>query len=71
MGAVPDVRAGVHGGDADWAGGGVAVSGRGSAAEGLERLAAEGNLANALLQQGKYAQAERLLRDLDAVRMRV
>ena len=43
----------------------------GQAAESLERLAAEGNLADALLHQGKYAHAELLLRDLHAVRMRV
>jgi hypothetical protein len=43
----------------------------GQAAESLERLLAEGNLANTLLNQGKYAQAERVLRDLHAVQMRV
>ena len=43
----------------------------GQSAESRERLDAEGNLADALLHHGKYAQAERLLRDLHAVRMRV
>ncbi len=43
----------------------------GQAAESLERLDADGNLADAFLHQGKYAQAERMLRDLHAARMRV
>ena len=43
----------------------------GQPAESLERLAAEGNLANALLKQGKSAQAERVLRALHEVQMRV
>ena len=43
----------------------------GQAAESLERLLAEGNLALSLLHQGKYAQAERVLRDLHVVMMRV
>ena len=34
----------------------------GQAAESAERLTAEGNLANSLLDQGKHAQAERVLR---------
>ena len=43
----------------------------GQAAESRERINAEGNLANTLFNQGKCAQAERLLRDLHAVTMRV
>jgi hypothetical protein len=43
----------------------------GQAAESGERLDAEGNLAESLLHQGKYTQAERILRGLHAVMMRV
>ncbi len=41
------------------------------AAESLERLAAEGNLAVSLLHQGELAHAERMLRALHEVQMRV
>ena len=41
------------------------------AAENDERLAAEGNLAVSLVQRGEHAQAERMLRDLHEVQMRV
>jgi hypothetical protein len=43
----------------------------GQPAESLERLAAESHLASALLHQGKSAQAERVLRKLHEVQMRV
>ena len=43
----------------------------GQPAESLDRLAAESHLANALLHQGKGAQAERVLRMLHAVQMRM
>jgi hypothetical protein len=43
----------------------------GLAAESPERLTAESNLAQSLLQQGKFVEAERMLRKLHEVRMRV
>jgi hypothetical protein len=43
----------------------------GLAAESPERLSAEGNLAYSLLRQGKYTEAERMLRKLHEVQMRV
>ena len=43
----------------------------GLAAESPERLSAEDNLANSLVQQGKFAEAERMLRRLHEVQMRV
>jgi hypothetical protein len=68
---LPDVQARVHGGDADGAGGGVAVAGRGSGGGESRKALWEGNLANSLLQQGKFAEAERMLRKLHDVQMRV
>ena len=64
MVAVPNVRAELHGGDAD----GSRVTGQ--AAESSERLEAESNLAVSLLHQGKGAEAEPLLRQLHEVQMR-
>ena len=43
----------------------------GQAEESLERLAAEGNLADALMGQGRHAEAESMLRRLHEVQMRV
>jgi hypothetical protein len=43
----------------------------GQPAEIIDRLAAESQLANALLHQGKDAHAERVLRALHEVQMRV
>ncbi len=43
----------------------------GQAAESAERLAVEGDLAQSLLGQGRHVEAERVLRTLHAVQMRV